>query len=40
MTLINKTDRIEDAQVEKSLDICAEIAKINKEQFGDKKLGY
>lgn len=40
MTLINRTDRIEESQVEKSLDICAEIAKINREKYGDNKPGF
>ena len=33
MTLINRTDRIEEVEVEKSLDICKEIAKLNKERY-------
>lgn len=40
MTLINRTDRIEESEVEKSLNICDRVAKINREKYGDNKPGF
>ncbi len=40
MILKNSTDRIEEAAVDKSLDICSEIAKLNREKYGDEKPGF
>lgn len=40
MVLKNKTDRIESVEIDRALDICSEIAKRNKEKYGDKKPGF